>query len=129
MGVVFLLVGIAGFIPGITSGVDELQFVGHHSSALLLGLFQVSIFHNIVHLLFGVVGIAASRSVKASRLYLLIGGVVYLLLWIYGLVVPHDSQLNFVPLNSADNWLHLCLAAGMIGFGALLTPSMGRSRG
>lgn len=128
MGVVFLLVGVAGFIPGVTTGVDELQFVGHHSSAHLLGLFQVSILHNIVHLLFGVVGIAASRSVKASRLYLLIGGVVYLLLWIYGLIVPHDSQLNFVPLNQADNWLHLGLAAGMVGLGALLTPSTGRAR-
>ncbi|HXD28954.1 MAG TPA: DUF4383 domain-containing protein, partial [Arthrobacter sp.] len=49
----FLLVGVLGFIPGITTNVRELTFAGHQSGAMLLGLFQVSILHNIVHLLFG----------------------------------------------------------------------------
>ena len=56
VGVVFLLVGVLGFIPGITSNYDTLQFAGPESEAQLLGLFQVSILHNIVHLLFGVAG-------------------------------------------------------------------------
>lgn len=52
-GAVFLLVGVLGFIPGITSNYDTLRFAGHGSAALLLGIFQVSVLHNIVHLLFG----------------------------------------------------------------------------
>jgi hypothetical protein len=120
VGTVFLLVGIAGFIPGITTGYDTLEFAGHHSDARLLGLFQVSILHNLVHLAFGVAGVALSRSVSGARGFLIGGGVVYLVLWLYGLVINMSSDANFVPLNNADNWLHLILALGMIGLGSLL---------
>jgi hypothetical protein len=58
VGVVFLLVGVLGFIPGITTNFGDLSFAGHESDARLLGLFQVSILHNIVHLLFGIAGLA-----------------------------------------------------------------------
>jgi hypothetical protein len=120
VGAVFLLVGILGFVPGITSGVDQLSFAGHQSGAMLLGLFQVSILHNIVHLLFGVVGLALSRSWTGSRSYLIWGGAIYLVLWIYGLVIGHESPANFVPLNMADNWLHFVLGIAMLGLGLLL---------
>lgn len=120
IGAVFLVVGVLGFVPGITTNVGELSLAGHHSGAMLLGVFQVSILHNIVHLLFGVAGIALSRSRAGSRNFLIWGGVIYLVLWIYGLVVGHDSPANFVPLNNADNWLHLVLGAGMLGLGVLL---------
>lgn len=117
---VFLLVGVLGFIPGVTTNYDSMMFAGHESSALLLGVFAVSILHNIVHLLFGVVGFALARTAAGARWYLIGGGLIYLVLWLYGLVVDRDSAANFVPLNNADNWLHLGLAIGMIGLGALL---------
>ncbi|MEG9249843.1 DUF4383 domain-containing protein [Arthrobacter sp. Soc17.1.1.1] len=121
MGVVFLLVGILGFIPGITSNYGTLQFAGHQSGALLLGIFQVSILHNIVHLLFGVAGLAMAKTVSGSRNYLLGGGIIYAILWIYGLVIGQDSSANFVPLNTADNWLHFILAVAMIGLALALS--------
>lgn len=121
VGVVFLLVGLLGFIPGITSNYDAMMVAGHDSEALLLGVFQVSILHNIVHLLFGAAGLYFARTAGTARSYLIWGGVVYAVLWLYGLLVPHDSQANFVPLNNADNWLHFVLAAGMIALGVLLT--------
>lgn len=120
VGAVFLLVGILGFVPGVTSGVDQLSFAGHQSGAMLLGLFQVSVLHNVVHLLFGVVGLALSRSWAGSRSYLIWGGAIYLVLWIYGLVIGHESPANFVPLNVADNWLHFVLGVAMLGLGLLL---------
>ena len=120
VGVVFLIVGVLGFIPGITTSFDTITFAGHNSQAKLLGLFQVSILHNIVHLLFGVVGVAAARTAAAARSYLIVGGVIYLVLWIYGLVIDKSSGANFVPLNNADNWLHLVLGVGMIALGAAL---------
>ncbi len=119
-GVAFLAVGILGFVPGITSPYDQLRFAGHESQAKLLGLFQVSILHNIVHLLFGVIGIIASKTVRDSRNFLIGGGVIYLLLTLYGLVIDHNSAANFVPVNGADNLLHLVLAVGMIGAGVVL---------
>ena len=120
VGAVFLLVGIAGFIPGLTTDVNAMLLAGHESGALLLGVFQVSILHNIVHLLFGIAGLWAATSFVASRNFLIWGGAVYTVLWLYGLLVPVDSAANFVPMNDADDWLQLGLAIGMILLGVLL---------
>lgn len=121
VGSVFLLVGILGFVPGITTNYDQLEFSGHHSEAMLLGIFQVSMLHNAVHLAFGVVGVLAARTRSAARSYLIVGGVVYLALWLYGLIIDKDSGANFVPVNNADDWLHLALGAGMVALGVLLS--------
>ncbi|MDP9998398.1 DUF4383 domain-containing protein [Pseudarthrobacter sulfonivorans] len=129
VGAVFLLVGILGFIPGITSNYDTLSFAGHDSEALLLGIFQVSVLHNIVHLLFGIAGILMSRTNGQARKYLLYGGVIYLVLWIYGLLVGHDTPANFVPVNNADNWLHLVLGIAMIALAILLSRDTNHARG
>jgi 4-hydroxybenzoate polyprenyltransferase len=118
VGATFLLVGILGFIPGITTNYDDLELAGHESGAKLLGIFEVSVLHNVVHLLFGVAGLALARKARTAALYLVGGGVVYAVLWLYGLVVDHDSDANFVPFNTADNWLHFVLAVGMIALGA-----------
>jgi hypothetical protein len=119
-GVVFLLVGVMGFIPGLTTDYDLMDTSGHESMSKLLGVFQVSVLHNIVHLLFGVAGIALSRTASNSRAYLVGGGVIYLVLFIYGLLIDKSSSANFVPLNNADDWLHLALAVGMVGLGLAL---------
>lgn len=121
VGAVFLLVGILGFIPGITTNYDMLAMAGHHSEAQLLGIFNVSVLHNIVHLLFGVAGLLMARAVNTARIYLIGGGVIYAVLWLYGLVIDQQSQANFVPINTADNWLHFVLAVAMIALGVLLT--------
>uniref|UniRef100_A0A942T9D8 DUF4383 domain-containing protein n=1 Tax=Neobacillus citreus TaxID=2833578 RepID=A0A942T9D8_9BACI len=127
-GAVFLLVGIAGFIPGLTMDMGSMSMAGHGSMALLVGVFQVSVLHNVVHLLFGVVGLVAARTAVASRLYLLVGGIVYFVLFIYGLFTAGMAGgANFVPLNSADNWLHLVLAVAMVVLGLLL-PRVGGAR-
>ncbi|WP_309082035.1 DUF4383 domain-containing protein [Zhihengliuella sp.] len=120
VGAVFLLVGILGFIPGITTNYDQLTFAGHHSESMLMGIFQVSVLHNIVHLLFGVAGLALAKSHAGAYNFLLWGGVIYLVLWLYGLFIDLDSAANFVPVNSADNWLHFVLGVGMIGLALLL---------
>jgi hypothetical protein len=120
-GCVFVLVGVLGFIPGITTDYGTMTFAGHDSQAKLLGVFQVSILHNIVHLLFGLVGIAMARTATGARTYLIGGGAVYLVLWLYGLVIDHGSAANFVPVNTADNWLHLLLGIGMVAVGLLTT--------
>ncbi|KOG42458.1 hypothetical protein AQJ84_31965 [Streptomyces resistomycificus] len=128
VGAVFLLVGVLGFIPGITTDYDTMKFASHDSGAELLGIFQVSVLHNLVHLAFGVAGIAMARTPSGARTFLLVGGAIYLVLWLYGLFVGHDSGANFVPLNTADDWLHFVLGLGMIALGALLTRPRGAAR-
>jgi MFS-type transporter involved in bile tolerance (Atg22 family) len=118
--VAFLLVGIAGFIPGITTSYSKMKVWGMESDAKLLGVFNVSVLHNIVHLLFGIVGLAMLATAMRARTYLVTGGVIYIVLTLYGAFVDRNSNANFVPINTADNWLHLVLGAGMILLGFLL---------
>ncbi len=123
----FLLVAVLGFVPGITTNYSELSFAGHESEAKLLGLFQVSVLHNIVHGLFGVIGLALAKSIAGARSFLIGGGVVYLVLTAYGSVIDLDSAVNFVPLNVADNFLHLGLGVAMIGLGVVLGKQAART--
>jgi Domain of unknown function (DUF4383) len=122
VGAVFLLVGILGFIPGITTHYGDMSFAGHGSGAQLIGLFQVSILHNIVHLLFGIVGIALAKTWDGARNFLIGGGVVYLLLWLIGIIGAGD----WIPVDTADNWLHFVLGLGMIVAGYVLARDVGR---
>jgi hypothetical protein len=123
----FLLVAVLGFVPGITTNYNELSFAGHDSEAKLLGLFQVSVLHNIVHGLFGVIGLVLAKSVAGARNFLIGGGIVYLVLTAYGSVIDHDSAANFVPVNVADNFLHLFLGVSMIGLGVVLGKQAART--
>ena len=118
VGVVFLLVGVAGFIPGITTNLyDGLEFAGGDGTAELLGLFEVSILHNIVHGLFGVAGLALAATASGARTFLVGGGAIYLVLFLLGILGGAD----WIPANDADNWLHLVLGVGMIGAGIVTT--------
>jgi Domain of unknown function (DUF4383) len=117
VGIVFLVVGILGFIPGITTNYGDMAFAGEDSESELLGLFRVSILHNIVHLLFGVAGIALARTWDGARNFLIGGGVIYLALWLLGIV----GGLDWLPTNDVDHWLHFVLGLGMVGAGVVTT--------
>ena len=117
VGATFLLVGILGFIPGITTHYGDLSFAGEDSGAKLLGIFQVSILHNIVHLLYGVAGLWLARTWSGARAFLIGGGGIYLALWLLGIL----GGANWVPVNTADNWLHFALGLGMVGLGFVRT--------
>jgi hypothetical protein len=117
VGAVFLLVGVLGFIPGITTHYGDMAFAGDGSDAKLLGIFEVSILHNIVHVLLGIAGLALARTWDGARAYLIGGGVLYLALWLLGIVGGAD----WVPANSADNWLHFVLGLGMVALGFVTT--------
>jgi hypothetical protein len=117
-GIVFLLVGVAGFIPGMTTNLyDGLEFAGDDGNAEVLGLFEVSVLHNIVHALFGVAGLALAATAGGARKFLIGGGAIYLLL----VVVQVIGAGDWVPLVGPDLWLHLGLGVGMIALGVALT--------
>jgi hypothetical protein len=106
-GVVFLLVGILGFIPGVTTDDN-----------LLLGLFHVNAIHNVIHLLSGVVALAAGLSTyKSSKTYFQVFGVVYALVTVLGFISMDSDILGLVANNMADNILHVVIAAAALYLG------------
>ena len=110
-GVTFLLVAILGFVPGITTDLyDGLEFAGDDGTSELLGIFKVSILHNIVHGLFGI-GILMAATHAGALKYLLGAGVIYLVLFLMGII----GQGDWVPINSADDVLHAGLALALLG--------------
>jgi hypothetical protein len=118
-GILFLLITASGLIPGLwhPAGPDhpDLQIESQYGDAL--GLWPVNILHNIVHLLFGVWGIVASRSWDGARTYAKAVAIVYSLFVIMGLVPGLDTTFGFVPLFGNDIWLHILLAAPAYYFG------------
>lgn len=104
----FILVGIAGFF---TTGLS--MTADHMLAPKLLGIFPLNLAHNLVHLVFGGWGVAASRSFGATRAYLGGAGVIYLLLAALGFIAPDGFGL--VPLGGADIGLHLFLGLGLLG--------------
>lgn len=115
-GIVFLLVGIGGFIPGLTQPHTHPDVMVTAGLGLLMGLFPVNVLHNFAHILFGVWGLAASRSDGAAKTYGKSVFVAYAVLMVMGLISTMRlyTGFGFVPLYGHDVWLHALLAA--IGF-------------
>ncbi|WP_066286460.1 DUF4383 domain-containing protein [Arthrobacter sp. B6] len=128
VGILLIVVGILGFIPGVTTQYSELMFLGPTSHAMLFGLFQVSMLLNIVQLAIGATGWAMSRTEHGARNFLLGAGALYIVLSIFGLSVGVDSAANFLSLNMMDNWTHLVLGVVMIAGGWLLSRNMASDR-
>ena len=106
-GVIFVLIGILGFIPGVTT-----------SDGHLLGIFHVNALHNVIHLLSGLVGLyVGSTSEKNSRMYFQVFGVIYALVAILGFVYGDSDILTIVASNMADTWLHVVIAVVALYFG------------
>ena len=127
-GIIFLIVGVAGFIPGITSDYDRLT-VFDDQGAKLLGIFGVNIIENIAHLLFGIAGLALARTWSGAKNYFIWGGLIYLALWLYGLIIEENSAANFMGLNNPAHWLHLVLGLAMVAAGYLLSRRVAREGG
>ena len=122
-GIAFLLAGIAGFIPGLTvhpgpeAGMQDAEAYGR-----LFGLFPVNWLHNLVHIAFGIWGLAVYRSVPSARIYARTVAIAYVVLAVMGLIPGLDTIFGLVPLFGHDVWLHVLLAAGAAYFGWIWRP-------
>jgi hypothetical protein len=118
-GVVFLLVGVSGFIPTEDGYYDKLfDFSGEGANQL--GFLGVNILEVAVHFLYAIAGFALARSFSGARTYFLGGGAIYLVVWLYGLLIDTTSSANIIGVNDAANWVHFVLGVVMIGVGLTL---------
>jgi hypothetical protein len=105
-GVVLVAVGVAGFF--VTDWETWDDFSHHATGDELLG-FELNPLHNVVHIVLGVLGLLAWRSLRASIGYGALLAIGYGAVFVFGLFAL-DEEWNFLSLNEADNWLHLGLA-------------------
>lgn len=121
-GIVFLLAGASGFVPGmlhpVPANAPPLTVAAGYG--LVMGLLPVNVLHNLVHLLFGLLGIAAYAGLYAPRLYAQIVAVAYGLLTVLGLVPATNTLFGLVPIYGIDVWLHLVLGAIAAYFGFIM---------
>ena len=118
-GIVFLLVGLAGFVPGLVTPFEPTHppLAVEAGAGLLLGLFPINVLHNLVHVIFGIWGIAVWRRVPASRFYAQAVAVIYAVFMIMGFFPVLNTTFGLVPLHGNDIWLHFLLAAVAAYFG------------
>jgi hypothetical protein len=94
-GIAFIFAGVAGFMPAFTT------------NGALLGVFEVDSMHNLVHIVSGVIAIMAATSLKATRLYFIIFGIIYTIVAILGFW--RNGDLIMMHVNMADNILHIVI--------------------
>jgi hypothetical protein len=118
-GIVFIVVGLAGFVPGLTVAHEHPDVAVTGGLGLLFGLFPVNWVHNLIHIAFGAWGLAASRSLGATRSYARSVAIIYVVLAVLGFISIGNLYTVFglAPLYGHDIWLHLLLAGGAGYFG------------
>jgi hypothetical protein len=123
-----LLAGLALLLAGIFGFVSDSSFdTGDGVQGDLFLGFEVNAIHNLIHLASGLVLLAASPKRASARAVAVGFGLVYGLVAVIGLVDGEDV-LGLIPINSADNLLHIALAAlGLIS--GLLSRDDDRGRG
>ena len=121
MGIAFLAVGLMGFIPAFVQAPSMAtpDLVSTPGYGYLLGLFPVNLWHNLVHVAFGIWGLSASRNVFTAGLFARRLAVIYCVLAIMGLIPGLNTTFGLIPLFGHDIWLHALVAAtaAYVGFG------------
>ena len=127
-GIVFLLIGLASFIPGLLAdpAADEPALAIEAARGRLMGLFPVNIVHDLIHVIFGIWGIVAYRSFPAARVYAKSVAVIYAVLVVMGFIPILNTTFGLAPIYGHDIWLHALLAivAAYFGFRSESEPAI-----
>ena len=119
LGAVLVLVGLLGFLVEPSFGI------GDNAERGTLIFFDINGWHNVVHLLSGIVGLVMAGTAAKARLFAIGYGAVYVLVTILGFIVGDGGLLlSIIPINTADNLLHIAIAVSGIAIG-LASPAVG----
>ncbi|RVW10950.1 DUF4383 domain-containing protein [Prescottella agglutinans] len=120
VSVTILVIGVLGFVPGVTFGLGDITWAGPGSDAQLLGWTDVSVLHNAAHITTGILGLVLSRTLASAEMFLIGTGLVAILLGVYGLVIDADTASNFMPIDRTASWLHLVTGVTLVFLGVAL---------
>jgi hypothetical protein len=118
-GVLFILMGILGFFPGVTvvPHVHDPNLIIETSYGRLLGLFPVNVLHNLAHIAIGVWALFAAADASLARMYCRGSAIIYGVLALMGIIPGFDTVFGLIPLHSHDIWLHAGIACVAAYFG------------
>jgi hypothetical protein len=120
LGIIFVLVAVLGFLGVGTAppaGGANADVHAHAQHLYLLGLFPVNLWHNLIHLAFGIWGIVAYRRFDAARVYSRAVAIIYAVLAIFGLIPNLNTVFGLIPIHGNDVWLHALIAVAAAYFG------------
>ncbi|KJH73312.1 DUF4383 domain-containing protein [Aliterella atlantica] len=129
IGILFLLIGIAGFIPGLVSlpGTDA-SFVPldkSHSAysagfGYVFGLFATNFLHNLVRCAVGILGITSYTSLSSARVFNRAFAVGYIVIAIMGLLPFANTAFGLMPLFGHNVWFNALAATATIYYGVII---------
>ena len=135
LGVVFLAVGIFGFVPALLSPPGDGGEVwggevwAQSTHGLLFGVLPVNGFSDLARLVLGVWGVVVWRGFAACRLYARVVAVICAGLAAMGVVPAFATLFGAMPIDGANVWLHAVIAMVAAYFGFLpvsLVEGLGR---
>jgi hypothetical protein len=122
-GIIYLIVGLAGLIPGLVIRTPDLPPIAIETLyGRLFGLFPVNILHTLVHLVLGAWGIAAYRAFRDSKLYARSMAIIFGILFLIGIIPAINTLFGLAPLFGHDIWLHALTAVIAAYFGWVVAP-------
>lgn len=136
LGIVFTLLGIAGFIPSLLSlpstaasyiPAEPSTDIYTSGFGYLFGIFPTNALHNLVHLVVGLFGLAASTSIGGARTYNRVFAVAYIAIVVMGLLPVTKTTFGLMPIFGNNVWLNAITGAIATYFGFLkpTTPGVG----
>ena len=125
LGLLFLLLGLAGFMPGFVTPSEN--FTSEPGFGYLFGVFPTNYFHNAIGILVGVWGIAASTSLSGAIVFNRIFAILYGAAVILGLLPYTNTLFGLTPLFGNNIWLNAVTAGiafyhGFVKSAAIDTP-------
>ena len=118
-GIVFLIAGVGSFFIVDKTAVPDPDLTMTHGFGHAFGLLPINTVHNIIHIVFGLWGLAASRSLAGAVTYARGVAIIYALLTVMGLIDAANPTFGFVPIYAHDVWFHALLALVCPHFGWL----------
>lgn len=118
VGKAFLLVGCAGFVPGVTANLDQLHLTGPGSPTSLLGLIPVTVAGNVLHLVLGAVAVFCASDDARARAFLTGGGALYVVLCVRSMVIGTGAS-GAPSAASSTLWVPLVAGVAMMVAGGL----------
>lgn len=128
IGILFLFIGVAGFIPALVSlpGATNLSSVpvnvapSAYSAGFgyLFGLFPTNFLHNLVHCSVGLLGIASYTNLTSARLFNRSFAIAYVAIAVMGLLPFANTTFGLMPIFGNNVWFNAltAAAAGYYGF-------------